>query len=294
MIRSMTGYARAECRLETGTLIWDVRTVNHRYLETSVRLPEELRSLDNHVRTMIASGVKRGKVDANLQWRGTGEASAALQVDEAFLEELILVSHEVSRRATARGGSLEAPTALDLLRWPGVLKTREYDLTPLSRAAQDTLAEALAALSASRAGEGERIGATLVSRAKQIETLIAALRTRLPEVHTRIRQRLLERLRDLTLPAEARQDRLEQELVLLLTKMDVDEEIDRLLSHVAELNKALSSDEPAGRRLDFLMQEFNREANTLSSKSQDPDTTRIAVELKVLIEQMREQVQNIE
>jgi uncharacterized protein (TIGR00255 family) len=294
MIRSMTGYARSERRLETGTLIWEIRSVNHRYLETSLRLPEELRGLEGQFRNVIALGVKRGKVDANLQWRGLSRAKEALEVDEAFLEELIVVSHDVARRATARGGSLEASTALDLLRWPGVLRERERDVTPLGSAAQDGLAEALAALTRSRESEGERIAAMLTTRCTQVEALVATVRTRLPDIQSRLRQRLLDKLSGLTLPPEVQQDRLEQELALLVTKMDVDEEIDRLLSHVVEVNKALTGDEPAGRRLDFLMQEFNREANTLSSKSQDADTTRIAVDLKVLIEQMREQIQNIE
>ncbi|HUO79462.1 MAG TPA: YicC/YloC family endoribonuclease [Steroidobacteraceae bacterium] len=294
MIRSMTGFARRERAGDYGTLIWEVRTVNHRYLEASVRLPEELRSAEGEFRQAIAAAVRRGKVDATLQLRAGADARATLELDEALLEELIARSHEVARRATSKGGTLVSPTALDLMRWPGVLKDRERDASPLLAAAHATLAETLAALTATRASEGERIAAMLGARCQQIEALVAAVRARLPEVHARIRARLEERLAQLTLPAEPNRERLEQELALIVARSDVDEELDRLESHVAEVGQALAGQEPAGRRLDFLMQEFNREANTLSSKSQDTETTRAAVDMKVLIEQMREQVQNVE
>ncbi len=294
MIRSMTGFARRERAGDFGTLIWEVRTVNHRYLEASVRLPEELRSAEGEFRQAIAVAVRRGKVDATLQLRAGAESRVTLEVDEPFLDELIARSHEVSRRATAKGGTLVSPTALDLMRWPGVLRDRERDASPLLASAQATLGDALEALTASRASEGERIAAMLAARCQQIETLVAAVRVRLPEVHARIRSRLEERLAQLALPGEASRERLEQEIVLAIARTDVDEELDRLTSHVVEVAKALAGNEPAGRRLDFLMQEFNREANTLSSKSQDAETTRAAVDMKVLIEQMREQVQNVE
>ncbi len=294
MIRSMTGFARRERAGEFGTLIWEVRTVNHRYLEASVRLPEEFRASEGEFRQAIAGAVRRGKVDATLQYRPAADSRVTLEIDEAFLDELILRSHEVSRRATQKGGTIESPTALDLMRWPGVLKERDRDASPLLTAAQAALADALAALTASRASEGERIASMLTARCQQIEALVAAVRARLPEVHARIRARLEERLAQLVLPGEANRERLEQEIALSLARTDVDEELDRLTSHVTEVGKALAADEPAGRRLDFLMQEFNREANTLSSKSQDAETTRAAVDMKVLIEQMREQVQNVE
>ena len=294
MIRSMTGFARRDRAGEFGTLIWELRTVNHRYLEVSQRLPEEFRSAEAEFRQTIGNSVRRGKLDATLQFRSTAGARVTLEIDAAVLDEVIARSHAVADRATTYGGSLAQPTPLDLMRWPGVLKDRERDATPLLAAAHATLDEALASLAASRASEGERIAAMLASRCRQLEALVGAVRTRLPEVHARIRSRLEERLGQLTLPAELNRDRLEQELTLLLARSDVDEELDRLTSHVAEVDKALGSGEPAGRRLDFLMQEFNREANTLSSKSQDSETTRSAVEMKVLIEQMREQVQNVE
>jgi uncharacterized protein (TIGR00255 family) len=294
MIRSMTGFARAERNSESGSVVWEIRSVNHRYLEVGLRLSEELRSAESEYRQRILGAAKRGKVDAILQYRPPAGAGRGLELDEAFLEELIAKSHDVARQATARGGSLEQPTPLDLLRWPGVLKERPTDGAPLQAMALAALEEALASFAEHRGREGERIAAMLHGRCRQLEGLVHAVRARLPEVRARLTTRLQERIAALGMPADSHRERVEQEIALLLTRMDVDEELDRLTSHIAEVDKALGGDEPAGRRLDFLMQEFNREANTLSSKSQDPETTRCAVEMKVLIEQMREQVQNVE
>ncbi len=294
MIRSMTGFARRELAHAAGTLAWELRTVNHRYLELSLRLPEEFRSLEAECRAAIAASVKRGKLDATLIFRAAPGAVSGLELDTPFLDELIKRTHEVSRRATAHGGQMTPSSPLELLRWPGVLKEPQQDRAPLLGAALETLRAALGELAGSRASEGERIAAMLRARCQQLEEQVAAVRARLPEVRERIRARLEERLGQLTLPAEPNRERFEQELALALARMDVDEELDRLSSHVAETAKALGGDEPAGRRLDFLMQEFNREANTLSSKSQDSATTRAAVDMKVLIEQMREQIQNVE
>jgi len=294
MIRSMTGFARRATSELFGQLVWELRTVNHRYLEVTLRVPEELRSAEADFRQLIANTVRRGKVEANLTLRLLGTGQPALDVDEAFLDELIAKSHEVSRRATVRGGSLESPTALDLMRWPGVLREQPRDTASLLPVAGRLLGEALEALTESRESEGRRIADMIGGRARQLEALVAAVRLRIPEVQDRLSTRLKERLSALTLPPEASRERLEQEIALLMTRLDVDEELDRLTSHIAEVTKALGGEDPAGRRLDFLMQEFNREANTLSSKSQDAETTRAAVDMKVLIEQMREQVQNVE
>jgi uncharacterized protein (TIGR00255 family) len=294
MIRSMTGFARREHADASGTLAWELRSVNHRYLELSVRLPDEFRALESEFRQAITAAVRRGKLDATLQFRAAQGTSGALDIDEPFLDQLLVRAQEVTLRATARGGTLDSPTPLELLRWPGVLREADRDLAPLCGAARVTLAATLEALTASRSSEGERIAAMIESRCRQLEEQVAAVRARLPEVRNRIRARLEERLGQLTLPAEPNRERLEQELVLALARMDIDEELDRLTSHVAEARTALAAEEPAGRRLDFLLQEFNREANTLSSKSQDSETTRAAVDMKVLIEQMREQVQNVE
>ena len=294
MIRSMTGFARREHAGPLGTLAWELRSVNHRYLELSLRLPDDFRSLESEFRATISAAVRRGKLDATLQFRAPQGSSASLEIDVAFLDELIDRAQEVTRRATAHRGTLASPTPLDLMRWPGVLKEPERDRAPLLGTATATLKEALTDLTTSRASEGERIAAMLGGRCTQLEALVGAIRARQPDVRNRIRARLEERLGQLTLPAEPNRDRFEQELALALARMDVDEELDRLSSHVAETAKSLAGTEPAGRRLDFLMQEFNREANTLSSKSQDSETTRAAVDMKVLIEQMREQVQNVE
>ena len=294
MIRSMTGFAQREHSDALGTLTWELRSVNHRYLEVGFRLPDEFRTLEGDFRQAIAAVIRRGKLDATLQFRATAVASATLDLNEPYLDELLARAHEVTRRATARGGTLESPTPLELLRWPGVLRESEHDRAPLYAAAHAALAATAAALALSRASEGERIAVMIESRCAQLAELVAAVRARLPDVQLRIRTRLESRLAQLTLPAEPNPERLEQELALALARMDVDEELDRLRSHLAEVRKALAGEEPAGRRLDFLMQEFNREANTLSSKSQDSETTRAAVDIKVLIEQMREQVQNVE
>jgi uncharacterized protein (TIGR00255 family) len=294
MIRSMTGFARREHADAGGTLAWELRTVNHRYLELSLRLPDDFRSLEAEFRATISAAVRRGKLDATLQYRAPQGAAASLEIDGPFLDELIERAQEVTRRATAHRGTLVSPSPLDLMRWPGVLKEPERDRTPLLGVATATLKDALKDLTTSRVSEGGRIATMLSSRCQQLETIVAGIRARQPDVRARIRARLEERLGQLTLPAEPNRERFEQELALALSRMDVDEELDRLTSHVAETAKALDGDEPAGRRLDFLMQEFNREANTLSSKSQDSDTTRAAVDMKVLIEQMREQVQNVE
>jgi uncharacterized protein (TIGR00255 family) len=218
-----------------------------------------------------------------------------LEVDGALLDALVARIHAVTERATAHGGSLTPPSPLDLLRWPGVLADGEREnIEQLQVSALESLRQALACLDEARRSEGGRISTMIESRIEQLDSIVCALRERLPMIRERIRTRLEDRLSSLCLPTEPNRERFEQELSLALSKMDVDEELDRLESHVAEVKKALSSSEPAGRRLDFLMQEFNREANTLSSKSQDAETTKAAVEMKVLIEQMREQVQNIE
>jgi uncharacterized protein (TIGR00255 family) len=294
MIRSMTGFARSEHADALGALAWELRSVNHRYLEVSLRLPDEFRALESEFRQTIAAAVRRGKLEATLQLRSLVAAGATLELEEVFLDELLARAHEVTRRATQRGGTLDSPTALEIMRWPGVLREERRDLEPLQSAARATLAAALEALSASRASEGERIAQMIAGRCAELAARVTAVRARLPDVHLRIRTRLEERLAQLQLPGEPSRERLEQEIALALARMDVEEELDRLTSHLAEAAKALAGDEPAGRRLDFLMQEFNREANTLSSKSQDAETTRAAVDMKVLIEQIREQVQNVE
>ena len=288
MLKSMTGFARAERSTPMGLLAWEIRSVNHRYLEVGLRLPEELRASEAEYRRAIGTAAQRGKVDASLYVRPGPAAGRELALDSDLLDALIERAGAVRRRLGAEGRI----DAVDLLRWPGVVKEAERDAAGLAAAATGLLAEALTALTASRASEGERIAQMLSARATQVTAIVGAIGTRLPEVQARIRARLQERLA--ALRAEVDPERIEQEVALLVQKMDVAEELDRLGSHVDELTATIRSGDAVGRKLDFLMQEFNREANTLSSKSQDVDTTRQAVELKVLIEQMREQVQNVE
>jgi uncharacterized protein (TIGR00255 family) len=289
MIRSMTGFARRERQGPWGTLACEIRAVNHRYLELSLRMPEDLRSIENDARQAVAAALRRGKVDAGLYLRSSTAQAAAIEINRPLVEQVARAAGDV---ASIAGGSLAAANPLDLLRWPGVIREAERDPGPLQAAAMELLRETVADLNESRGREGARIREMLVSRCEALQQNVALMRARLPDIAARIRTRVGERVAQLG--AQVDPARLEQELVLLAYKMDFEEELDRLGSHVTETLQVLDAKEPAGRRLDFLMQEFNREANTLSSKSQDADTTRAAVEMKVLIEQMREQVQNVE
>jgi len=289
MIRSMTGFARRERQGPWGTLTCELRSVNHRYLELSLRLPEDLRGLENDARQLISGALRRGKVDAGVYLRGAPAGSGALELNRALIEQLIAGAGEVKAIAGGAAGALDP---LDVLRWPGVIRDVERDVTPIATAAVELLRDTVADLNEARAREGGRIRDMLAQRCEALRESVATVRARLPEVAARIRARVLERVAQLGTTVDS--ERLEQEIALLAYKMDVEEELDRLGSHLTETLQVLDSKEPAGRRLDFLMQEFNREANTLSSKSQDTETTRAAVDMKVLIEQMREQVQNVE
>jgi uncharacterized protein (TIGR00255 family) len=289
MIRSMTGFARRERQGPWGTLTCELRSVNHRYLELSLRLPEDLRGLENDARQLISGALRRGKVDAGVYLRGAPAGSGALELNRPLIEQLIAGAGEVKSIAGGAAGALDP---LDVLRWPGVIRDVERDVTPIATAAVELLRDTVADLNEARAREGGRIRDMLAQRCEALRESVGTVRARLPEVAARIRARVLERVAQLGTTVDS--ERLEQEIALLAYKMDVEEELDRLGSHLTETLQVLDSKEPAGRRLDFLMQEFNREANTLSSKSQDTETTRAAVDMKVLIEQMREQVQNVE
>jgi uncharacterized protein (TIGR00255 family) len=283
----MTGFARRERQFPWGMLAWELKTVNHRFLEIGCRLPEEFRASESDFRASVAASVRRGKVDCSLFYRPT-IATTSLEVDAQVLDAL-------TQRAQQVATSLGAPARIDvvdLLRWPGVVRDAARDVRPLVEAAHALLAEAIAELSRFRGSEGARLQDALEQRCNGLLEFAARVAERLPEVRTRIRAKLRDRIAQLV--SEVDHERLEQELAILAQRLDVDEEIDRLRGHVAEVRKAFAAEDAAGRRLDFLMQELNREANTLSSKSQDIETTRAAVDMKVLIEQMREQVQNIE
>jgi uncharacterized protein (TIGR00255 family) len=288
MIHSMTGFARTEARFDWGALICELRSVNHRYLEVTWRLPEELRQSEGALREQIAAVIKRGKVDCALRLEWTAQEGRRLEIDRDLVEQLAAAAARI-------GDALPDPapvSPLDIMRWPGVVGEQERDIDPVAQAATELVAGTLRELAAARRREGERISAMLTERCASLGRLAGEARQRLPEIRQKLRERLLTRIAKLDLQPD--EDRLEQELVLQAQKMDVDEELDRIEGHVLEVREALGREEPVGRRLDFLMQEFNREANTLASKSQDPETTRIAVEMKVLIEQMREQVQNVQ
>jgi uncharacterized protein (TIGR00255 family) len=287
MIRSMTGFARRERQFPWGVLAWELKTVNHRFLEIGCRLPEEFRGAEADFRQTVAAAVRRGKVDCSLHFRPT-VASRSLEVDAQLLGILI----ERAQQIAAQAGGAARIDAVEMLRWPGVLRDDSRDTVALIAAAQALLGEALAELTRFRDSEGGRLQAALEQRSAGLLELAAMVAERLPEIRVRVRTKLLERIAQLV--SQVDHDRLEQELAIIAQRQDVDEELDRLRGHVLEVRKTFSSQEPAGRRLDFLMQELNREANTLSSKSQDIATTRAAVDMKVLIEQMREQVQNIE
>lgn len=287
MIRSMTGFARRERQYPWGLLAWELKTVNHRYLEVGCRLPEEFRAAEAEFRQAVSAAVRRGKAECSLHFRPSAP-SGALEIDAEVLAALT----DKAQQVAARAGTAARIAVLDLLRWPGVLRDQARETGPMVAAAHALLGEALADLSRFRDSEGGRLREALEQRCAGLNDLAARVVERLPEVRARMRAKLLERVAQLT--SDVDHDRLEQELAILAQRLDVDEEIDRLRGHVAEVLKAFAAREPAGRRLDFLMQELNREANTLSSKSQDLETTRTAVDMKVLIEQMREQVQNVE
>ena len=287
MIASMTGFARRELAGSWGTLTCELRSVNHRYLEPGFRLPEELRPLESDLRQLLSKQLKRGKVDCTVHLRGAQAAERELRVDAAALSRVAAALEQVH-------SALPSATvdAVEILRWPGVVEAATQDSDALLGAGRTLFQQTLEDLAAMRAREGKRLHELIEQRCAGLATLVTQVRARLPEIQTRIRTRLHERVAELL--ATVDRDRIEQEIVLQLQRIDVAEELDRLVGHIEETRRVMSAGEGAGRRLDFLMQELNREANTLASKSQDLDTTRITVDMKVLIEQMREQVQNIE
>lgn len=285
-IRSMTAFAAAERTTPWGTLGCEMRAVNHRFLELGVRAPDELRALEPAVRERVGAGVSRGKVDVNLRLRGI-DGAETLQLNDALLARLDALSRDLESRFPALRTQL-----VDLLQFPGVLQTRAAEPAALQAEALLLLDEVLALFVESREREGANLVAAILERVDGIARCAAQARELMPVIRVGQRAKLDARLADLAQPVDP--GRVEQELVMWLQKLDVDEELDRLDSHVMEIRRVLGQPEPVGRRLDFLLQEFNREANTLGSKSVDVRSTNIAVELKVLIDQIREQVQNIE
>lgn len=288
MLHSMTGFARESAETTIGTLTWEIRAVNHRYLDVQFKLPEDLRPKEQSFRQQASSSLGRGKVECNLYFRRALDQAQELQIDTDLVE---LIGHRISD-VTAKLPNVAAVNPIEILRWPGVIQQAEVDVEPLVKEAGALLDRTLASISEMRSSEGRRISEMLESRCAEIESIAKTVRKRMPEVLNAVRAKQQERLANLDVEADPA--RLEVELALLATKIDVDEELDRLESHLVEIRDALQEKKPVGRRLDFLMQELNREANTLGSKSADTETTRAAVDLKVLIEQMREQIQNVE
>jgi uncharacterized protein (TIGR00255 family) len=284
----MTGFARESAETDIGTLTWEIRAVNHRYLDVQFKIPEVLRPKEQAFRQQASSTLGRGKVECALFFRRAFDETSELQIDTSLVE---LIGHRISD-LTAKLSNVAAVNPIDILRWPGVVQQNEVDLEPLMNEARKLFDCALSAINEMRASEGARISEMLDSRCADIEKIAKTVRARMPDVLAAVRAKQQERIDNLDVEADPA--RLEVELALLATKIDVDEELDRLESHLVEIRDALKASKPVGRRLDFLMQELNREANTLGSKSADTETTRAAVDLKVLIEQMREQIQNVE
>lgn len=288
MLHSMTGFARESVETGIGTVTWEIRAVNHRYLDVQFKLPEDLRGKEQAFRQQASSILGRGKVECALYFRRAKDQQADMPLDLALVD---VVSARLTEVA-ARLPKAASVNPVDILRWPGVIQQTEVDAEPLFAAACELLDKALVAINAMRSSEGQRISEMLKSRCVDIEQISASVRARMPEVLEASRGKQKERLAKLDVEADPA--RLEVELALLAQKIDVDEELDRLDSHLVEIRQTLQDSKPVGRRLDFLMQELNREANTLGSKSADTQTTKAAVDLKVLIEQMREQIQNVE
>ena len=288
MIYSMTGFAVAEAKLPSGTFNLELRSVNHRYLEIQFRMADEFRALEPALRELISKHLSRGKVECRLSYTPIAEAGHTLQINDPLFEQLLAFNHEVQSRLPT-SASLSVG---EILRWPGIIGTQDSIETNLSSSGISLLQTALEDMSATRAREGEKLKAVLAERVAQMYVLIATVLPLLPKLMAGYQEKLASRLRDVL--GSGDDDRVRQELALFAQKIDVDEELSRLQAHLSELSRILESGGAVGKRLDFLMQELNREANTLGSKSVATETSRISMELKVLIEQMREQIQNIE
>jgi uncharacterized protein (TIGR00255 family) len=289
MIRSMTAFSRQETSTELGEMVLEIRTVNHRYLDISLRLPDELRSLEPLLREQISARIGRGKVECSLRYTPSDQTGAAeLALDDARVKQIAHASRHIDSFLYN-----PAPvSSMDVLRMPGVIKTTPLDPEQVQATVQELLGRALDELIASREREGAKLAELIRERCTAMEQIVAEVKQQMPQILQQWQEKLQARIREAGIELEP--ERLEQEIVLLANKTDVAEEMDRLQVHIDEVRRVLDDDKPVGRRLDFLMQELHREANTLGSKSISAATTRASVDLKVLIEQMREQVQNIE
>ncbi|MBN3130898.1 YicC family protein [Pectobacterium brasiliense] len=287
MIRSMTAYARREIKGNWGSAAWELRSVNQRYLETYLRLPEQFRSLEPVARERIRARLTRGKIECNLRFELDPSAQSALILNEKLAKQLVNAANWVKMQSDE--GEINP---VDILRWPGVMSAEEQDLDAISAELLTALEGALDDFIAARESEGNALKTLIEQRLAGVSAEVVKVRAQMPNILLWQRERLQSKLEDAQVQLE--NNRLEQELVLMAQRVDVAEELDRLDAHVKETYKILKKEEAVGRRLDFMMQEFNRESNTLASKSINADVTASAIELKVLIEQMREQIQNIE
>jgi uncharacterized protein (TIGR00255 family) len=288
MILSMTGFAAVAADLPGASLTIDLRSVNHRYLDLSIRLPDELRSLESGLRERLGAELKRGKVECRISLNRTSPGAATLAVSTERVQDLARAAADVERHAPGA-----APLSVaEVLRWPGVLAEPAIAPDALAALVQDLLGKALAELAGSRVREGSKLATALEERCAAIDVQVARVAPRIPELHRAYLDKLGARLKEAGLDPD--HDRLKQELALFATKIDVAEEVQRLAAHVSEVRRVVAAGGSAGKRLDFLMQELHREANTLGSKSVDAELSQASLELKVLIEQMREQVQNVE
>ncbi|MGR8981164.1 MAG: YicC/YloC family endoribonuclease [Gammaproteobacteria bacterium] len=288
MIKSMTAFAGYEAEVNGLTINCEMRSVNHRYSDISVKLPERLRFLESEIRALIGAKINRGKIECLLSYKKQARAGFDFIVNPDALKSLMAAVNQIEQQMPAPGPF----SALDVLAFPGVQQEPDADKETLVQNVIELVAKTLSQLSEVRCREGAELQTMIQERCIKMQGHVAAAKKRMPEVLELLRNRLKDRIDELV--AQPDYDRLEQELVMLTQKLDIAEELDRLDTHINEVLRVLERDEPVGRRLDFLMQELHREANTMGSKSADKETTQISIELKVLIEQMREQIQNME
>ncbi|HFC91918.1 MAG TPA: YicC family protein [Leucothrix mucor] len=287
-LQSMTAYARGQFTDESSSLEWELRSVNHRYLDVSLYLPSSLFSDQNELKEQIRNTLKRGKIEAQLSYESTVTNARKIIINKEQVKALLDAQQQIET-LTQKANSL---SIIDILNWQGVIETPTTDLSNISKQAHKLLEKTLEDLIATRLREGQQLSQFITIRCDKIASIVDSVRSRRKEVLLVLRKKVLKRIADLDLSID--ENRLEQELVIQAQRLDVSEEIDRLTAHIQEVKRVLQRKDAVGRRLDFLMQELNREVNTLGSKSNDAKTTQAVVDLKVLVEQMREQVQNIE
>lgn len=288
MTNSMTAFSRVESATELGECAWELRTVNHRYLEMVFRIPDELRRFEPGFRSLISSNLTRGRMDAQFRYKADETVGDDMQLDTSMVGQLAAFSDQIR----ASMPDARALGVVDVLNWPGVIKTREFSVEDLGAMANELLTRGLSEIGSIRRQEGEKLGQMVRERIDTARTIVESIEPLAAGFGDRFRERLSQRLEGASVKVDP--ERLEQEVVIFLQKADIDEELDRLKMHMDEVASVLEQSKPSGRRLDFLMQELNREANTLGSKASDKRVSRAAVDLKVLIEQMREQIQNVE